>query len=76
MRPRLSIHLNNFGQNGVDIDRLVRLAVNADAAGIDRVVVSDHVVFGNDLEAYADPRIGGIEGGKQPTGPDGWWLEP
>ena len=76
MRPRLSIHLNNFGQSGIDIDRLVRLAENADAAGIDRVVVSDHVVFGNDLEAYADPRIGGIEGGKQPTGPDGWWLEP
>jgi probable F420-dependent oxidoreductase len=76
VRPRLSIHLNNFGQNGVDVDRLVRLAENADAAGIDRVVVSDHVVFGNDLEAYADPRIGGIEGGKQPTGPDGWWLEP
>ena len=76
MRPRLSIHLNNFGQSGIDIGRLVRLAENADAAGIDRVVVSDHVVFGNDLEAYADPRIGGIEGGKQPTGPDGWWLEP
>lgn len=76
MRPRLSIHLNNFGQSGIDIGRLVRLAENADAAGIDRVVVSDHVVFGNDLEAYADPSIGGIEGGKQPTGPDGWWLEP
>lgn len=76
MRPRLSIHLQNFGQDGVDIDRLVRLAESADEAGIDRVVVSDHVVFGNDLEAYADPRIGGIEGGKQPTGPDGWWLEP
>ena len=76
MRPRLSIHLQNFGQNGIDIDRLVRLAESADEAGIDRVVVSDHVVFGDDLEAYADPRIGGIEGGKQPTGPDGWWLEP
>lgn len=76
MRPRLSIHLQNFGQDGIDIERLVRLAESADEAGIDRVVVSDHVVFGNDLEAYADPRIGGIEGGQQPTGPDGWWLEP
>jgi probable F420-dependent oxidoreductase len=38
--------------------------------------VSDHVVFGENLEAYGDSTIGGIEGGKQPTGPDGLWLEP
>jgi len=76
MSPRLSLYLQNFGQSGVDIERLARLAANADAAGIHRVVVSDHVVFGNDLDAYADPKLGGIEGGRQPTGPDGWWLEP
>ena len=51
-------------------------AVAADEAGIDRVVMSDHVVFGENLEAYADPSIGGQAGGKQPTGPDGHWLEP
>ena len=45
-------------------------------AGFDRLVVSDHVVFGENLEAYADPSIGGSRGGRQPTGPDGAWLEP
>ena len=48
----------------------------ADAGGVDRVVVSDHVVFGENLEAYARPEVGGMEGGRQPTGPDGIWLEP
>jgi probable F420-dependent oxidoreductase len=48
----------------------------ADEAGIDRVVVSDHVVYGENLEAYSSPESGGVTGGKQPTGPDGHWLEP
>src|SRR6478672_2855997 len=48
----------------------------ADEAGIDRLVVSDHVVFGERLEEYGRPEVGGIVGGKQPTGPDGHWLEP
>ncbi len=48
----------------------------ADEAGIDRLVVSDHVVFGERLEEYGRPEIGGQAGGKQPTGPDGHWLEP
>ncbi len=30
----------------------------ADAAGIDRLVVSDHVILGENLGAYADPRRG------------------
>nr|WP_250149669.1 TIGR03619 family F420-dependent LLM class oxidoreductase [Mycolicibacter acidiphilus] len=47
-----------------------------DTAGVDRVVVSDHVVFGENPAAYADPALGGIAGGRQPTGPDGQWLEP
>src|SRR5205085_3616210 len=47
-----------------------------DAAGADRVLLSDHVVFGEDLEAYGRPETGGVTGGKQPTGPDGHWLEP
>jgi probable F420-dependent oxidoreductase len=57
-------------------DHVIDLACAADAAGIDRVVMSDHVVFGEDLEAYGDPKKGGSEGGKQPTGPDGHWLDP
>jgi probable F420-dependent oxidoreductase len=48
----------------------------ADTAGVDRIVVSDHVVMGEHLEEYGRPEIGGQAGGKQPTGPDGLWLEP
>lgn len=48
----------------------------AEASGVDRVVVSDHVAFGENLDAYADPSVGGTVGGKQPTGPDGYWLDP
>ena len=47
-----------------------------DEAGFDRLVVSDHVVFGEALEEYGRPEIGGQAGGRQPTGPDGHWLEP
>jgi probable F420-dependent oxidoreductase len=47
-----------------------------DRAGVDRLLVSDHVVFGERLEEYGRPEIGGQAGGKQPTGPDGHWLEP
>jgi probable F420-dependent oxidoreductase len=55
---------------------LLDRAQAADQAGIDRVVVSDHVVYGEDLEAYGRPELGGAAGGRQPTGPDGHWLEP
>src|SRR5438477_973999 len=48
----------------------------ADEAGIDRLFVSDHVVFGEHIDAYGRPELGGTEGGRQPTGPDGHWLEP
>lgn len=48
----------------------------ADEAGLDRVALSDHVAFGENLDAYGDPRTGGTAGGRQPTGPDGHWLEP
>lgn len=47
-----------------------------DEAGFDRLAISDHVVFGENLEAYSRPEVGGIAGGVQPTGPDGYWLEP
>jgi probable F420-dependent oxidoreductase len=47
-----------------------------DRVGIDRVVLSDHVVFGEQLDAYGRPEVGGQRGGRQPTGPDGHWLEP
>src|SRR5690349_4721797 len=47
-----------------------------DRVGIDKLVVSDHVVFGEHLDAYGNPATGGTAGGRQPTGPDGHWLEP
>src|SRR5437899_9221268 len=28
------------------------------------------------MDAYSRPEVGGQEGGRQPTGPDGHWLEP
>jgi len=57
-------------------DHVFDAARAADLAGIDRIVVSDHVVLGENLEAYGRAETGGVEGGRQPTGPDGHWLEP
>lgn len=74
--PHLSIQPRNFSQEASgwrDVGDLVRLA---DASGIDRVVFSDHIVLGEQLDLYGDPKIGGTVGGRQPTGPDGHWLEP
>ena len=77
MKPRLSIHLVNFAAEPPgDWQRLFDLAVAADRAGIGRLVVSDHVVYGERLDRYGDPALGGLAGGRQPTGPDGAWLEP
>lgn len=72
----LSIQLVSFSEDGGDWSSVVRTAEIADEVGIDRVVVSDHVVFGERLDAYARPELGGTAGGRQPTGPDGHWLEP
>ncbi len=75
--PYLSLQLWNFAaQAPASWDALVELACAADRAGIGKVVVSDHVAFGENLHAYADPKLGGTDGGRQPTGPDGHWLEP
>lgn len=75
--PRLTVSLRTYAAEAPDDWRHVFDAARAaEVAGVDRVVVSDHVVFGEDLEAYARPESGGVEGGRQPTGPDGHWLEP
>ena len=77
MKPCLSMHLVNFAPEPPgDWQRLFDLAAAADRAGIGRLVVSDHVAYGERLDRYADPARGGLEGGRQPTGPDGAWLEP
>jgi probable F420-dependent oxidoreductase len=75
--PQLSMALMTFSdQDPGSWQHVIDRAKAADKAGIDRLVVSDHVVYGENLEAYARPELGGTEGGKQPVGPDGHWLEP
>jgi probable F420-dependent oxidoreductase len=74
--PQLSIALRTYAAEDPGTwQPLLDQARAADAAGVDRVLVSDHVVFGEHMEAYGRPESGGVEGGKQPTGPDGHWLE-
>jgi probable F420-dependent oxidoreductase len=75
--PQLSVMLISFSASDPGSwQPILDGAQAADQAGVDRITVSDHVVFGENLEAYGDSTVGGIEGGKQPTGPDGLWLEP
>lgn len=76
-KPQISIQLRTFMQDDPGSWQfLLDQARAADVAGIDRIVVSDHVAYGENLEAYGDPKKGGSAGGKQPTDPDGQWLEP
>jgi probable F420-dependent oxidoreductase len=75
--PRLAVWLPTWAtQKSGDWRHVVDAARAADASGVDRVVVSDHVVFGNNLDDFARPELGGLGGGRVPTGPDGYWLEP
>ena len=75
--PQLSIMLRTYAAEDPGTWQPVfDLARAADAAGVDRLLLSDHVVFGEHMDAYGRPESGGVEGGKQPTGPDGHWLEP
>jgi probable F420-dependent oxidoreductase len=75
--PQISMQLRSFAADDPGgWQSLFEQARAMDAAGVDRLVVSDHVVFGENLDAYGDPKVGGQAGGKQPTGPDGHWLEP
>lgn len=74
---QLSLTLRNFSADDPGSwAPLLALAEAADRAGVDRLVVVDHVVFGEALADYGRPELGGMDGGRQPTGPDGHWLEP
>jgi probable F420-dependent oxidoreductase len=76
-QPQISLLLRTFSDDSnVDWNASLDTARAMDAAGVDRVDVSDHIAFGENLDAYANPAIGGTSGGRQPTGPDGQWLEP
>ncbi|MGH3563551.1 MAG: TIGR03619 family F420-dependent LLM class oxidoreductase, partial [Mycobacterium sp.] len=73
--PQISLQLRTFTDDpDHDWSSTLALGQAMDAAGVDRVVVSDHVVFGENPDAYANPALGGVAGGRQPTGPDGQWL--
>jgi probable F420-dependent oxidoreductase len=75
--PKLSIALRTYSaEDPGGWQHVFDQVQAADVAGVDRVVMSDHVVFGEHIEEYGRPEVGGAAGGKQPTGPDGHWLEP
>lgn len=73
---QLSTSAITFSAEARDWMPLVEHVKVLDDVGFDRTVVSDHVVYGENLDEYAKPEVGGTKGGKQPTGPDGHWLEP
>jgi len=75
-RVQLSMPALNFSAEARDWTGLIDHVRVLDEVGVDRAVVSDHVVYGENLEEYGKPEVGGAKGGKQPTGPDGHWLEP
>jgi probable F420-dependent oxidoreductase len=73
----VSLYLLNFdAERTPDLTRLAEWTRIADEAGLDRVVLSEHVVLGEQLGNYARAELGGVRGGTQPTGPDGSWLDP
>src|SRR5689334_17164416 len=69
-RPTLTVGLANYGATFApgEWPRFVDLARAAEDAGIDRIVVVDHVVMGPHTEKYV--------WGKFPVPPDAPWLEP
>jgi probable F420-dependent oxidoreductase len=70
MRVTLSVGLPNFGALFApgEWHRFVDLARAAEDAGVDRIVVVDHVVMGPNTDAY--------QWGTFPVGPEAPWFEP
>lgn len=69
-RPTLSLGLANYGSTypAGDWKQFIDLGRAADDAGIDRVIVVDHVVMGPHTDKYV--------WGKFPVPPDAPWFEP
>ncbi|GAA3195877.1 hypothetical protein GCM10020255_097860 [Rhodococcus baikonurensis] len=65
-----SLNVPNFGTTLAEnsYGKLVQVCQSAEAAGFDRVLVTDHVVMGSDNSAYTWSAF--------PTEPDANWLEP
>ncbi len=79
MQPQLSMPVRTFTPDDPGgWQHLVDVAGAADEAELDRLVLSDHVAFGEHLDAYLDPAKGGNRGGRQPisSDSDGHWLDP
>jgi probable F420-dependent oxidoreductase len=69
MGVTLTVGVPNFGGwAGGDWRALLDVARACEDAGVDRLVVNDHVVMGRRTDAYV--------WGRFPTAPDGPWLEP
>lgn len=68
--PTLSLNVPNFGSTlaADSYGKLVQVCQSAEAAGFDRIMVTDHVVMGSDNSAYVWSAF--------PTDPDVNWLEP
>lgn len=74
---QLSMGIPSFSAEApADWEHLTGWAQLLERCGFDRVLVSEHIAFGMNMDAYANPETGGTKGGRQPTGPDGHWLEP
>ncbi|OBA63861.1 LLM class F420-dependent oxidoreductase [Mycobacterium sp. 1100029.7] len=74
---QLSMGIPSFSAEApADWEHLTQWAQVLEGAGFNRLLVSEHIAFGMNMAAYSDPGVGGTEGGRQPTGPDGPWLEP
>lgn len=66
--PRLSVGLANFGDWFASPRALVDAAVALEGAGVDGIVVVDHVVLGPHVDRYPYGRF--------PTASDGDWHDP
>jgi probable F420-dependent oxidoreductase len=70
VKPQLSVGVANYGATFAagEWRGLLDLGRAADDAGVDRIVIVDHVVMGEHTENY--------EWGKFPVPPEAPWLEP
>lgn len=71
VRPSLSVTLSSYGpmvKDPADWRRLLDLARMAEDAGVDRILLTDHVVMGPNTDAYP--------WGPFPFSPEQPWLEP
>jgi len=76
MEAEFSIALRNYADEPGDWSWLFDSVAAAEVSGFDRVVISEHIAMGEQLDAYTDDRSGGWSGKQIPIGPDTHFLEP